>query len=945
MSNIYEELGFDSRLSLIALDVFGVERSNEGVEWLLQETEKGTMPKRFKTGKSSDFVYTFYRSRIEYSGCQFIVTDYDAKYHLIQIEPYRCNHMPRWIHLSDPAITWLQEAHVTKPVLQPVVEGQVHFLGRVHLPYQDAFDSRDSRKHQECVEALTSLDKLRELFTYSTLYVAKNTALAHYWYSLLQYTDKYNMQTRITPEFPAPKSISPQRITYTCALFWSKLHLIVDLNNLQSVNDSPETIDLYNKYCNPREYLEKQRNDYQEACVSPFKLQNTTINDGVFSADVFMSHLIFKDSLKPESTYWTHLLHILNLVKWGEQFALQTSACLRTESEQVSNDMRLMTLRAWSETIQKWCLKLPKHVDTFPDCEKHQRQAIQWMVHRENCAIMGQNNWEEVILKSGFRFYKHTLGNIALSPGKRFKGGGILSLCSGSGKKRCVIETIKHMNNDLNWQNCDPKRQTLIVVEANKIGHWKNEFERWAPGIEICMYHDRKRVLNSAPVVLTTYYVCNKEFSFCDRGPLSNILWRRVVMDDGHRLSQMNSIRFHRMIIVKTSSHGTKWILTSKPFRSNVINLCGFLRLLNEYPFNPRGIRHRTEKASMYCLTSYSEVYPTLCSRLKRMMKGIIFYQNKDTVNIKLASLKHYTAIVKANETHQRLIDILNNKMNERPKTRRIMKYFRRACSNPLFCPLGIFGKPLPIKKAGGISVRTSNMQQLKLDVNDTFKEKILESFKDETSSCPICMEHIETPIVTNCGHSYCFDCIQEHMKTSKNCPMCRGNVQNLFEVKEEKKQAKDKVVSIHPVLGHSEVDKKVTTLLNLYKTNQKCEWISKYLNTNKTVIFTDFNENIGDISRELKCPNAYILSNMKLAERQNMIDKFQKDVNVIIMSTRMAESGIVLTNAQRIIFFEPTEKKSTCINKVNRLGQKHEKIEVVTLVTAGSIEQTMELQ
>ncbi|KAI8084941.1 WD40-repeat-containing domain protein [Halteromyces radiatus] len=40
---------------------------------------------------------------------------------------------------------------------------------------------------------------------------------------------------------------------------------------------------------------------------------------------------------------------------------------------------------------------------------------------------------------------------------------------------------------------------------------------------------------------------------------------------------------------------------------------------------------------------------------------------------------------------------------------------------------------------------------------------------------CPICRDILTAAFVTPCGHSYCYTCINHHLKRQHDCPMCRG--------------------------------------------------------------------------------------------------------------------------------------------------------------------------
>ena len=50
-------------------------------------------------------------------------------------------------------------------------------------------------------------------------------------------------------------------------------------------------------------------------------------------------------------------------------------------------------------------------------------------------------------------------------------------------------------------------------------------------------------------------------------------------------------------------------------------------------------------------------------------------------------------------------------------------------------------------------------------------------SLEDEKWTCPICGEKLNNPVVTPCGHIYCFKCIDRWLLSSNRCPMCNSNV------------------------------------------------------------------------------------------------------------------------------------------------------------------------
>lgn len=49
----------------------------------------------------------------------------------------------------------------------------------------------------------------------------------------------------------------------------------------------------------------------------------------------------------------------------------------------------------------------------------------------------------------------------------------------------------------------------------------------------------------------------------------------------------------------------------------------------------------------------------------------------------------------------------------------------------------------------------------------------------EETLSCPICRELlVQAPKITDCGHTFCSECITRYLMTNTTCPVCRASTQ-----------------------------------------------------------------------------------------------------------------------------------------------------------------------
>ena len=94
----------------------------------------------------------------------------------------------------------------------------------------------------------------------------------------------------------------------------------------------------------------------------------------------------------------------------------------------------------------------------------------------------------------------------------------------------------------------------LVVAPLSTVPNWCNEFKRFAPTVPCILYHGnaqerlelRQELMTSKlseeldgklmhNVVVTSY-----EIAMNDRAAFSSIRWRYIVVDEGHRLKNMN---------------------------------------------------------------------------------------------------------------------------------------------------------------------------------------------------------------------------------------------------------------------------------------------------------------------------------------------------------------------------------------------------------------------
>ncbi|PVU97191.1 hypothetical protein BB561_000696 [Smittium simulii] len=160
---------------------------------------------------------------------------------------------------------------------------------------------------------------------------------------------------------------------------------------------------------------------------------------------------------------------------------------------------------------------------------------------------------------------------------------GILADEMGLGKTIQTISLITYL--------IEKKKQPgpfLIIVPLSTITNWIQEFEKWAPEV-VCICHkgspaQRKEMVNHIKrgafnVVLTTY-----DFIIRDRLILSKAKWVHMIIDEGHRMKNVNS----KLAITLTQHYNTRYrlILTGTPLQNNLPELWALLNFVLPHIFH-----------------------------------------------------------------------------------------------------------------------------------------------------------------------------------------------------------------------------------------------------------------------------------------------------------------------------------------------------------------------
>jgi SNF2 family DNA or RNA helicase len=223
----------------------------------------------------------------------------------------------------------------------------------------------------------------------------------------------------------------------------------------------------------------------------------------------------------------------------------------------------------------------------------------------------------------------------------------------------------------------------------------------------------------------------------------------------------------------------------------------------------------------------------------------------------------------------------------------------------------------------------------------------------EEVINCPICLDDIEKDkiTITKCGHKFCWNCIYNTYKSNtKNninikCPCCNNiiSIKDLYLLKDDKNDKSNDIstIELNSIIENVK-STKIGNIIHFLKTTLKKD--------DKVILFSQWDELLHKVGSKLEQFKIKIVyCDGTVYKKKRAISSFIKneDVNVILLSSCNAASGINLTIANKIILLEPIygsqeyrkDIESQAIGRADRLGQKRP-IEIYRFIIKETIEE-----
>jgi len=246
----------------------------------------------------------------------------------------------------------------------------------------------------------------------------------------------------------------------------------------------------------------------------------------------------------------------------------------------------------------------------------------------------------------------------------------------------------------------------MVVGPMSTLGNWVREVKKWAPTLPVVMYHGSKeereqirsktlkKNIQVLPIVITSYEIVMR-----DRKYLSKFKWKYIVVDEGHRIKNLNCKLVREL---KSYTTANRLLLTGTPLQNNLSELWSLLNFLlpdifddldsfqSWFDFSDIGEKggHKiiALEESNHCVTKLHQILrPFLLRRVKNDVEMELPSKHEKIIMSTLTELqqKYYKAII--NKTLPKLLSpqAFQQMKNKGSSLQNMLMQLRKCCNHP----------------------------------------------------------------------------------------------------------------------------------------------------------------------------------------------------------------------------------------------------------------------
>lgn len=646
------------------------------------------------------------------------------------------------------------------------------------------------------------------------------------------------------------------------------------------------------------------------------------------------------------------LRHVMMLIAEKDPMAGKAvSELLLLEKDDVPGaDRSLTTLMKVIETPE--VPPAPQPAGLTVTLKPYQLQSLQLMIDNEELqGGLRDHFWFKMGDATAPYFYSPALDRVAWSVAPT-SWGGYLAEEMGLGKTVEILALVLSrppprslVPGSLDMGGKYNSKATLVVCAVSLVGQWVAEAQsKLEAPLAIHEYHGPSRCRHAHvlarryDLVVTTYSILTSDFNKLeDHGPLWAINWHRIVFDEGHCLKGYGA---HGASLVSDR----RWACSSTPINTSIDDLYQQFVALKVSPLTKKGCfdlfvktpytwpSHRVAGLGASAAAFHHMLSKIMIRHTKEQVvngEAILQLPEKEEVILKVkwsegeckAYLDRYRDInAKWQEYRQRGAGHVNAR-----------QLVIRSC---LLLPLRQLCSGGSTESfSSSLEGSWSGTSVAAMPVSNTT------TLTPETT-CAICGDggsSMEHPVVTPCGHVFCFECLAGWFTSAAYCPSCKmtASVNDLKRVRGAN-GSEVKPMSYTSVT----YDTKLKVLVGELKAMRAADPSAKAL------IFSNFNLTLSWLKERLPqegFQTRTITGSMPMKQRCAAIRAFQQDppTTVFLLAVKSAAVGINLTAANHVFLMEPCLNpalEAQAIGRAWRMGQVR-KVKVVKLCVQGSVE------
>ncbi|KAI9084982.1 hypothetical protein K1719_032974 [Acacia pycnantha] len=310
------------------------------------------------------------------------------------------------------------------------------------------------------------------------------------------------------------------------------------------------------------------------------------------------------------------------------------------------------------------------------------------------------------------------------------------------------------------------------LVEEDEIDG-KNE-EKFGSSSEFAFGNKRKKTYNESKKLKKGKKGIGSSFD-CASGPLAQVAWFRVILDEAQ------VIKNHRTQVARACCSlraKRRWCLSGTPIQNTIDDLYSYFRFLKYDPYAEYKSFYNTIKVpiSKNTIQGYKKLQAVLRAIMLRRTKGTLI-DGEPIVNLPPKTIQlhkvdfsieeraFYTKLEADTRTQFKAYAAAGTVKQNYANILSMILRLRQACDHPFLV------KDNCSDVVGGISVEMAKMLPREMLIN------LFNCLETSFAICGVCSDPPENPVVTMCGHVFCYQCVSEYLTGYDNiCPAVECN-------------------------------------------------------------------------------------------------------------------------------------------------------------------------